>query len=104
MWTSEQIKIILDIAGRKPAVVLNFILIMGLYFLWQDNQQQRVQIREQGMEMLKIKDELLAKVEKLGDKLLQQKDDMLEVKDQSMEAQKRLYENYMDIKRIRKNR
>lgn len=101
LQTIEQIKLFLEIAGKKPAIILNFVLMIGIYFLWQDNLQQRMQIQEQGALILKIKDEVLVEFKALNERLLQQKDAMLEVKDQSMEAQKRLYENYMGIKRIK---
>ena len=101
LQTIEQIKLFLEIAGKKPTIILNFVFMIWIYFLRQDNLEQRVQIQEQGALILKIKDEVLVEFKSLNERLLQQKDAMLEVKEQSMEAQKRLYENYMGIKRIK---
>lgn len=102
LTTFEQIKLFFTIAGKKPAILLNFVLMYGVYVLWQENVQQRVQMQSQGIEMLKIKDEVLTEFKELNQTLRQQQNQMLEIKDQSMQAQQRLYENYVIIKRIKK--
>lgn len=108
MLTFEQIKIattvFIDLWKKKPELLFIAVLMFFLSTVWQDNVSLRFESRTQGLEMLKLKDAMFEKYEKLLDKSSGQKDQIITLQEQCNQLLKKNAENEAEIRRLKSKR